>query len=97
MPRKPKVEEPIETPVVEEVVEAVISEEAPVAPEEVKAEAPLPSKEVEVSLGTIGPKKLKIIKLVKKEVNGVPYNEVTLEDRATYLLSDRDLELQVNK
>lgn len=111
MPRKLKVEEPIETPVVEEVATPVISEEAQViseetpvvseevaiAPEEVKVEAPLPTVEVEEGFGTIGPRKLKITKVMKKEINGIAYNEITLEDRTTYLLSDRDLELQVNK
>lgn len=82
MPRKPKnVEEVVSPEAKEPVVEAEVAVSAAPA----------------VDLGTLGPLKRKILSLRKKTINGVEFNEVQIEDRSTYLLSDNDLANQINK
>jgi len=82
---EPKVEEPrVEEPKVEEPkVEEPKEEEPKVEP--VKVE----------SLGKLGGKR--ILSVGKQEANGKIYNKITCEDKTTYLLTDHDVEEQVEK
>lgn len=78
------VKKPIEQPIKVEpvVVEPVVAE--PAKPEPVK---------VKKYLGVLGAKR--VVSIGKKVVNGVEYNEITNEEASVFLLSDRDLKVQL--
>lgn len=87
MPKIVKKVVPIEEPKAEPKIEEPIVVEAP----KLVNEAPQPI------VQTLGPRKIVILSISKKEINGKLINLVTLGDGTTTLLSDSDLEKQLNK
>lgn len=86
MPRKKKVEAPVEEVVVETAPEAVV--EAPVVAEEPKKRE---------FLGRLGTQLVVRIRPVLVGPHQIPMNEILTAEGITYQLSDRDLEAQLVK